>query len=343
MARPSLRLAVLALAHLLLQPSLAAAQPVTPVPDGVRLVYAAEGVSGCPDEAELRSLVASRIGGVPYVAEGAWEVRVTVRATGGGLEAQVSLLGPDGQERGTHALASEGDCTALMTSVALTLSLVHDTVREESAGRDAGAHGLESSTVGETSESTETSHALTTSERSSTTAGTAVSPSTALPALRWWLGLGPVVGYGLLPSASFGLRAVAAVGGETLVVRIGLRADLPRALNEGTPVLRLGWVLASLGVCGRYRALTACGLARLSVAYVPPAGDPRTTFPRSVGGGLGAELGVRLWGTGRSMLQAHAGFSVPLQRMRVSVEGTPLFRENPLDVTVGLAILWGQP
>ncbi|MBK6812809.1 MAG: VCBS repeat-containing protein [Sandaracinaceae bacterium] len=90
MARPSLRLAVLALTHLLLQPSLAAAQPATPVPDGVRLVYAAEGVPGCPDEAELRSLVASRIGGVPYVADGAWEVRVTVRATGYALEAQVS-------------------------------------------------------------------------------------------------------------------------------------------------------------------------------------------------------------------------------------------------------------
>ncbi|MBK7778650.1 MAG: hypothetical protein IPI43_31805 [Sandaracinaceae bacterium] len=158
-------------------------------------------------------------------------------------------------------------------------------------------HGLETSTVGETSTSTETSHALTTNERSSMATAPAISPSPALPALRWWLGLGPVVATAL-PSASFGLRAVAAVGGETIVVRIGLRADLPHALNEGTPVLRLGWVLASLGVCGRYRALTACGLARLSVAYVPPAGEPRTTFPRSVGGGLGAELGVRLWGTG---------------------------------------------
>lgn len=324
-----LRLAALAIASVAASASWAQAQP------SVRLTYDVADLDACPEEAELRALVASRIGGVPYSEDGAWEVRVMVRAVSTGLEATVRLVDPDGLDRGQHSLMSDGDCRALISSVALTLSLVHEVVRDDAAQRSGDTTTPVAQPVVETESG---SHA----EPYAAEAPAAPLPPPQ-PGSHWWLGLGPVMGYGLQPGVSVGLRAVGGVGGGHALARLGLRVDLPRPLNEGTPTIRLGWMITSLAVCGRYRALLACGVGRIALAYVPATGTPRVQATRSIGGGVGAELGLRLWEHPRAMLQVHAGFSVPLVRTRVTVDGELLFRERPLDMTVGVALLWGRP
>lgn len=345
MDRPSLQLvrwvALRSLAiGLLVSASPALAQP------GVRLRYDVDTVAGCPDEAALRALVASRIGGVPYVDDGLWQVHVLVRVADAGLEAQVSLVGPDGEARGQHTLVSEGDCVALISSVALTLSLVHDVVREEAASEPASdpTAAAHEPLVPDAPERPPALASVDTVDRTDSRHedGDASAP-VVLPAIRWWIGGGPVLGYGLLPSASLGLRAVVALGGESMYMRVGFRADLPRPINTGAPVLRLGWLVSTLAVCGRWRAVDACALGRVAVAYVPPGVRTTAPRPRSVNGGAGVELGFRVWGRGRAQLQAHVGVAVPFARTRILVDDVTLFRERPVDVTAGLGVLWGQP
>lgn len=328
---------------------LVAASPALAQPS-VRLRYDVDTVAGCPDEAALRALVASRIGGVPYADDGLWQVHVLVRDADAGLEAQVSLLGPDGSVRGQHTLASDGDCVALISSVALTLSLVHDVVREETAGEVASEPASDPSAAAHepvVPDAPERPPALSRVDPVELTdSGREYDEAPApvvLPAIRWWLGVGPVLGYGLLPSASLGLRAVAALGGESMYLRAGFRADWPRPINTGAPVLRLGWLMSTLAVCGRWRAVNACALGRVAVAYVPPRAGTTGPRPRSVNGGAGAELGFRVWGRGRAQLQAHVGVAVPFARTRIFVDDVLLFRERPVDITAGLGVLWGQP
>lgn len=301
----------------------------------VRLVYDVGQEAGCPSESDLRALVAARLGEQPYTQEGAWAVHVRVRREGLTLEADVELLGPDGTVRGRRAVASEGDCATLISSVALTLSLVHEVVREDERPTEQTTQGTDVP-----SPPTEAVPSLEDqgSESAVATVGTA-----EIPPLRWWLGGGPAVVWGLVPGATVGWRLGTGLGGPRGELRVSFRADHPRAVAHAEHTHRLGWVLASLAGCGRWGALRACASARVNVAYVPRRSLGSSGARPSVGGAFGVELGSRLWGRARSELRGYISVALPVSRLRVSVDGVEVFRQRPVDVSTGVELLWGRP
>ncbi len=94
----------------------------------VSLVYEHPANAGCPDESELRRLVAARLGTDPFVANAAAQVAVRIQSQEHQLQAEVVLENPVGTPRGKKVLTTKGPCVALASSVAMTVALIVDPV-----------------------------------------------------------------------------------------------------------------------------------------------------------------------------------------------------------------------
>lgn len=307
-----------------------------------RIEYETPAALACPDVAELGALVASRVGAQPYTDDGTWLVRVHIVEGQGLLVARVELVGPDGVSRGERVVESTGDCSALLSSVALTLSLVHDVMEEEERQlheSDQGAAVL----APESTEPTEPEQATQSTEPALPNQDAVPPEPVAAPAVGVWGGGGLLLGWGLLPGASVGLRTVLGVGGARGELRLSVRADLPRPVATGAVSYQLGWVLGAVAGCARWGVGTLCVKTRVALAYVPRSGDDGEGHRRSVGAAVGAELGLRLWRRGNVDIQGYVDLAVPVRRTTVTVQDTSVFRQRPVDAGVGVEVLWGRP
>jgi len=106
-----------------------------------RLDYArGQGTTECPEEAELQSIVAARLGYDPFSVDGESTLRVTITRTGRGLRGQIRLENPSRGNLGARAIESTGaDCTELAKAMALAISIAVEPLRALEAA-PSGAH-----------------------------------------------------------------------------------------------------------------------------------------------------------------------------------------------------------
>jgi hypothetical protein len=112
-----------------LTPSLSLASP------SAKLVYVrSSGAETCPDEAELRRAVATRIGYDPFFPVAQKTVIAQVTKAPQGYRARVQIVGEDGTVRGERELGTKGqDCGELVGAIALAISVALDDLDEAPA------------------------------------------------------------------------------------------------------------------------------------------------------------------------------------------------------------------
>lgn len=215
-----MRVALLAAVALVPFPALA--QPASH--PAVSLSYAlGPGVTRCPDASALRESIAARLGRDPFTArsiEPQSQLSITVLRVGRGLRALISWDHDDSSPPSVREVASPtDDCTAVVTTAALTISLALDAGRSPAAPSPAPAPTPVPAPAASVAFS----------------APVALAPApapipavaTPLPRSRFWAFLGPVVGAGLSPAGDLGLAADLGVASSRLALSVGLRADLP--------------------------------------------------------------------------------------------------------------------
>lgn len=109
-----------------LTPSLSLASP------SAKLVYVrSAGTEACPDEAELRRAVATRIGYDPFFPVAQKTVVAQVSKAPQGYRARVQIVAEDGTVRGERELGTKGqDCGELVGAIALAISVALDDLDE---------------------------------------------------------------------------------------------------------------------------------------------------------------------------------------------------------------------
>jgi hypothetical protein len=112
-----------------LTPSLSIASP------SAKLVYVrSAGAEVCPDEAELRRAVATRIGYDPFFPVAQKTVVAQVSKAPQGYRAHVQIVAEDGTVRGERDLGTKGqDCGELVGAIALAISVALDDLDEAPA------------------------------------------------------------------------------------------------------------------------------------------------------------------------------------------------------------------
>ena len=213
---------LLALLALLAIPTVASAQPSSP--PTVSLAYAlGPGVTRCPDAPALRESIAARLGRDPFTAASPTSqsrLSITVLRVGRGLRALISWdHGDDSPPSAREVASPTDDCTSVIATAALTISLALDASRSAIVP-DAPVLAPAPAPVPAPAPAPAPVPIPT------------VAP--ALPRSRFWAFLGPVVGAGLSPGGDLGLAADLGVSTSHLALSLGLRADLPVTTTQSS-------------------------------------------------------------------------------------------------------------
>lgn len=254
-----------------------------------RLEYArGAGAAECPDETELKSIVAARLGYDPFSPDAARVVAVGVVRQGSGLVAHLEVRGA--AARGSRDLqSSTRDCRELIDSLAVAIAIGIDPL---SLSRVPSLPPLPAAE-----------------------AKAAQQPEPPLPAavptvidarperprasdpVRLRGSIGPLVSFGAAPSTNLGITAQ--VGVRWRAVSIGLegRADFPvsqQAVDGGRVSASL--LAATVVPCAHYGVLLGCLLGTFGALRAE--GESVTTPLRetklyaAIGGRVGVEIPV---------------------------------------------------
>ena len=186
----------------------------------IALSYAlGPGVSRCPDDSAFRASIAARLGRDPFTAashDAQSRLSITVLRVGRGLRALITWdHGDDSPSSAREVASPTDDCTAVVTTAALTISLALDasrspvtTVAPVAAVAPAPSLALAPAAL-------------------APAAVRAPAPPPPPPRSRFWAFLGPVVGAGLSPGGDLGLAVDLGASTGHIALSLGLRADLP--------------------------------------------------------------------------------------------------------------------
>nr|MBK7068660.1 hypothetical protein [Deltaproteobacteria bacterium] len=221
---------LLALLALLAIPTVASAQPSAH--PAVSLSYAiGPGVTRCPDAPTLRESIAARLGRDPFTApstEPQSHLSITVLRVGRGLRALISWdHGDDSPPALREVASSTDDCSDVVATAALTISLALDASRSTRAF----AFVVFIASVAPIASVVFVASASAPVYVPVSAPAQAVAPTVAsappLPRSRFWAFLGPVVGFGSSPAGDLGAALDLGVASSRLALSLGVRADLP--------------------------------------------------------------------------------------------------------------------
>jgi hypothetical protein len=104
-----------------------------------RLVYLrGPGAESCPGEGELRDAVAARLGYDPFATFSLDTLFAEIDKDGTGFVARVKLVAHDSSVRGARSIRGTGECSDLVASLALTISIAIDPLAFTRNGRPEG-------------------------------------------------------------------------------------------------------------------------------------------------------------------------------------------------------------
>lgn len=321
-----------ALAALLLAHSAAFAE----VPRQVRLQYERQdGATACPDEASIRTGVASRLGYDPFREHADDAVRATVRQSGNQLEARIELRDGQGNLRAERRLISRRrDCGELASSVELSIAIAIDPIGPGAATPPSAEPAAAAATNG----------------------GKLVAPTTTTPAspevarapapaesLTTWLTVSALGGVGFAPSPNAGLELGGSLAGRQLSLGVEGRVDLPahKGLRAGEASAYL--LVGSVVPCVHVDRATVCALATAGVRRVAGHGllDQRSASLLYLG--LGGRVGLTLPLGERLALGLHGDITAPLTRTRLEVSDGVVWTSPPVAVALGIGLAMRFP
>jgi hypothetical protein len=219
-----------------------------PIPSGpARLEYTAP--EGCPDESELRSGAASRMGSDPFVSAGAPAallVRTRITRQGAGYAAAVELRDSAGHVLWTRPPLGDADCSRLVRIIAtITIpTLLEPPLQAPAPPPLPPPPAPPPPPVAPPPD--------------------AKAPPAGRPAFRLGARAALVVGAG--PAVTASLAAAVGAGWEHFSIHLEGRADLPATGTVEAGVrLRTSILAGSIVPCGHYGWFVGCGIVTIGV------------------------------------------------------------------------------
>jgi hypothetical protein len=302
-----------------------------------RLVYVrAAGASECPNEDVVRRSVAARLGYDPFFLSAPTTIFVEVSRNGERFDAVVKLVDSQGVERGTRHLESNRDCANLVGTLALTISLVVDSVSLAVAPNPPSAVVAPDppDAVAPAAPA-----APPVSSPASLPPSEAPLPPTGRPSRNAPFFAGVTV-LGTLGSALAPTAGAALFGGIRrgwASIRIEARGDLPASAS--TPPAARSWALFGWALpCGHLHVAFACAV--MGVEWIHATGDARSPrHAETLVPVAGARLGVEVAATDRLAFAAYAELLAPLQRPRIEIDGVAVQHFPVVAGDVGVSAL----
>jgi hypothetical protein len=256
------------------------AAPPSTVPPGapVRLDYAAP--AACPDEGELRRIVAAHMGYDPFtagsgLAQQAYLIRLHITSQrGGGFVAAFEVRDPAGRAMWVRPPLADPDCARLVSALgSVSIRASFDTAPRAPASL-APIVILPPSP-----------------EQPPSRPPVALPPRSAKPALR--LGARAGVALGLLPAPAVAFSADIGAGWEHFSIALEGLATLPVERDvEARVRLRSSLLAGTIVPCGHYGWFTGCGL--VTVGALRAEGGSLRPNAQSTGAYVGAGLRAAL-------------------------------------------------
>ncbi len=263
----------------------------------------------CPDAAEFRSLIASKLGYDPYRPDSDLGIVVRVQSTDTALEGTIEWTTAQKERVGERHFSSPSrDCHDMMTTMGFVVAVQIQFMATEPAASSAPQA---SSTRPAASTVSRQPPPVLGSRKAAPGNGSAVAPAQGRDAAIWSVsgGIGPLVGLGLGPDPIALGRLFFAVQRGRIGLELGGEASLPdntRQVEAGG--FRHQLMLGTLAGCGVFDSVSACGLAKLGSIHVDGVGvdvpnsssgfvalvGPRAAYSLGLGGSflLGAHVDV---------------------------------------------------
>jgi hypothetical protein len=326
---------------------------------GFSAAYAAEssrlaylrgvGAGHCPDEKELRSAVAMRLGYDPFVAWAKTTVHAQLGRDGANLRARVYLADEDGRIRGSRELTAPVDeCQNLVAAVALAISIAIDplSATAPSPARDRAGHTEEAAAPAEPEVVAATPTPSVETEgvaRERADAGAAQGSQGAPTPLStaWYTGIGPHLASGTSPDLAAGFAGFARLElGRRASIALEGRYDLPaeaEARMGGRVSAAL--LLASLEPCLRVSPLFFCGLLSIGSLRASGAGVTTTRDLSTIHWGGGGRLAIELAVLAPLLLRAHVDVIGNATRTALDIAGERVWRAPPFAAAAGVSVV----
>lgn len=269
----------------------------------------APDAADCPDEQALRRSVAERLGYDPFVENGATTVDARIARTEGGHAGTVAVTREGSTSSAPRSLSAPGDCSELVQTMALTISIALDP-------------------------SSLTSPPPAPSPRPEERPAPPTTPAKNVVTL----GAGPLLTFGESPAPAVGAVLFGGLRRDWFEVLLEARATLPAQTST-----RLGtvssWSAGGVaGACAHASWFFGCGTA-LFVATVAHGEVDRGTTTAAPSVFAGPRLGIAIpLGSGPLELRIQADALLALTRHRLALGGQQVY-EYPAGMLDGAVLL----
>jgi hypothetical protein len=294
-----------------------------------RLAYTrGSNADTCPDEAALRSSVATRLGYDPFDDGAPAIVTATISRTGG-YEGIVQFRDEHGHAHGEKKLTSSADdCAELASAMALTISIVLDprAAMGATAPEDKPSPSPHESPF----------------EEVQPVRAEPPSPAPPAPAEPAFVRVGAegLAVVGAAPAPTAGIAALVGIARGKLSLDLEARADLPASLmqDDGTGV-RSSLLVANLVPCGHVAIASFCALASAGALHGEGLNvgtpDRQVTFYAAAGARGGIEVPL----TGAIVARVHADLLLPITRTSLKSRGLEYWTTPPVSGVLALGVI----
>ena len=292
----------------------------------------------CWDEAEFRRSVAYRVGYDPFREDASVRASIRVGGSARAVDGQVEWRNASGIGLGERKfVAKDGDCVKLLMEMSFAVGLQIDLLRPKAsaaAGAAASAESATSAAIPSAAMPPSASRSAAPPSTSPTAASLPQSPrpsiaaepdratlektsrstdDTAEPAAteassHWsmWLGIGPMLGWGIAPSIAANARLFFGVRRNDLSAEMDAEASYPSTeRNWDGSGFRQRLIGAGVALCGHHNALSGCVLGKASQVSVTGLGVDQPRSPTSFVVQAGARIAAGLQLGGRWSAVAH--------------------------------------
>ncbi len=308
-----------------------------PTPQAHLLYVREAGADRCPEEAEVRGVVTTRLGYDPFSERAPTTVSVTLSHPPRGLRARIELVDATGEVTGARELTSKrGDCSELASAVELAISLAIDPL--SFAGGPPPAE-----TIAPTAKPNVTDVNANLNANVNANANTNVTANaTAKPErLRARLGAGALVSLGSAPGVTFGFTIKAGIRRVRWSMNLEVRADLPSSAQAAGGTITTALYTGSAIPCFHQGLFAGCAIAMLggqisSGANFPISKQVSTVF---AAGGVRAALEIPIWKKLELHIEADLLAAITRTTLTVDQDNNVVFRTPPVSGAFHLAML----
>jgi hypothetical protein len=308
-----------------------------------RLVYVrGPGAEACPDEAQLRSAVATRLGYDPFRPHATTTLSADLRRERGVYRARVSLVDDAGVERGTRDLESHAaDCSDITNAMALSMSIAIDPLSVMRIADAQTANDPKPDDPTPRQDGAVLPVAPPPPAEPERIPAPRPDPVKELPdPWRFALGAGAHGAFGGAPSVAFGVRLSTELATRRFAFGVEGRLDLPASAESGEGGrVRASFAGGAFVPCLRVTRIWACGLLLLGRASVEAY---EISAPRSDSifyWGAGARLAYQVAFVESYALRLTGDLLAHPSAFDLTVNGRSVFRSSAVSGALGVGLM----